>query len=160
MRCIVMSDTHGEDDTVRWALEQAWKEIGPVDCYIHCGDGAYDFMRLENFIRRRDEYAAMYGVAGNCDCGVPDMQDYRELTLGGVKLFVTHGHRFHVKSDYAYLDKAAKERGCAVALFGHTHVPFWEQRQTLLINPGSARDGRLALLEINNGQLNFRLLAY
>ena len=38
--------------------------------------------------------------------------------------------------------------------------PFWEQRQTLLLNPGSAADGRIALLEINNGKPRFKLLAF
>ncbi|MBE5804726.1 MAG: metallophosphoesterase [Clostridiales bacterium] len=160
MRCIVMSDTHGHDDDVRWLLEQAWKEIGPVDYYLHCGDGAYDFMRLENFIRRRDEFAVMAGVSGNCDVGVPGLEYHQVLPIGGAKVFLTHGHIYHVKSTYTYLDEAAKERGCSIALFGHTHKPFWEQRQTLLINPGSAADGRLALLEVSQGKPRFQLLAY
>ncbi len=160
MRCLVMSDSHGHDDDVRWMLEQCWKEVGPVDCYLHCGDGAYDFMRLENFIRKRDEYAAMFGVAGNCDVGVPGLETSMVLNLDGAKVFLTHGHRYHVKSEYSYIDDVAKEKGCSITLFGHTHRPFWEQRQTLLINPGSAADGRMALLEINNGKPRFKLLAF
>lgn len=160
MRCIVLSDSHGHDDDVRWMLQQAWKDIGPVDYYLHCGDGAYDFMRLENFIRARDENALQYGVMGNCDVGVPGVPDQRVLPIGGAQVFLTHGHRYHVKSEYSYLDEVAKEKGCSIALFGHTHIPFWEQRQTLLLNPGSARDGHMALLEITSGKPKFKLLAF
>ena len=35
MRIIVLSDTHGEETTVRWLLEQAWRTLGPVDAYLH-----------------------------------------------------------------------------------------------------------------------------
>ena len=160
MRCIVLSDTHGEDSTVRWMLEQAWKTMGPVDCYLHCGDGAYDFARLENFIRARDEYAAFYGVGGNCDVGVPGLVDYQVLSLGGARVFLTHGHRYRVKSTYTYLDDAARERDCTIALFGHTHQPLMEQRRTLLINPGSAADGRMAMLELNDGRPRINLLSF
>ena len=47
MRIIVLSDTHGEETTVRWLLEQAWKTLGPVDAYLHCGDGAGDAAPLD-----------------------------------------------------------------------------------------------------------------
>lgn len=160
MRCIVLSDTHGDDSTVRWMLEQAWKTIGPVDCYLHCGDGAHDFARLENFIRARDEHASMYGVRGNCDFGVPDVPDQLVLHLGGAKVLLTHGHRYHVKSTYSYLDQAARENECSIVLFGHTHRADMEMRSALLINPGSGADGRLALLEINKGQPRFSLMEF
>lgn len=160
MRCIVLSDSHGHDDDVRWMLEQAWKDVGPVDYYLHCGDGAHDFIRLENFIRRRDEYASLHGVRGNCDFGLTDVPEHLVLNIGGAKIFLTHGHHYHVKSDYHDVDEAARARECTITLFGHTHKPFWEQRQTLLINPGSARDGRMALLEIEHGKPRFSLLAF
>lgn len=160
MRALVLSDSHGEESTLRWMLEQAWKTVGPVDAYIHCGDGAADFARLENFIRARDEHAAMVGVRGNCDFMAHDLTDVKILGLGGANILVTHGHLYGVKSSFARLDDAAKEHGCSIALFGHTHKPCVEPRWALLVNPGSAADGRMALLEINDGKPCVQLLCF
>ena len=160
MRIIVLSDTHGEESTVRWLLEQAWKTLGPVEAYLHCGDGAGDFARLENFIRARDEHALLCGVRGNCDFCACDVPDTKVVALGGAQVFMTHGHHYRVKSTYDELDRASLERGCTVTLFGHTHSPCVETRRTLMINPGSAADGRLALLELNDGRPRVNLLSY
>ena len=108
MRAIVLSDSHGDDTNLRWMLEQCWRMVGPVDAYIYCGDGARDFQRLENFIRARDEHALLIGVKGNCDF-FDDVPEITQITLGGVKILVTHGHRFQVKRTYAALDMEAKQ---------------------------------------------------
>lgn len=160
MRAIILSDSHGDDSTLRWMLEQAWKTIGPVDAYLHCGDGAHDFARLENFIRARDEHALLCGVRGNCDFAARDVPEFRLLHLGGASVFMTHGHLYHVKSTVTYVDEAAEQHGATVCLFGHTHKAYMEQRRTLLINPGSAADGRLALLELNAGKPRLNLLSF
>ena len=82
------------------------------------------------------------------------------MPLGGANVFMTHGHLYRAKSTYTYLDEAAYERGCTVTLFGHTHSPCVETRRTLMINPGSAADGRLALLELKEGRPRVNLLSY
>lgn len=160
IRCIILSDSHGDDSTLRWMLEQCWKQVGPVDCYIHCGDGAYDFRRVANFIRARDEHAAFYQVGGNCDVGIPGLPPYLTLNLEGASIFVTHGHGYRVKLTYSYLNDAAREHGCSIALFGHTHIPCMEMRSVLLVNPGSAAKGRLAVMEIQQGKPRVQLLSF
>ena len=159
MRVIVLSDSHGEENNLRWLLEQCWRYVGPVDAYIHCGDGARDFQRLENFIRARDEHALLIGVKGNCDFfeNVPELE---EITLDGARLLITHGHRFQVKSTYAALDLEAKRRGCAAALFGHTHSACVEQRNVLLVNPGSAASDTLAVLHISGGRVSAEIMEF
>ena len=159
MRLIVLSDSHGDDDTLRWMLEQCWKQVGPVDAYVHCGDGMWDFGRVEQFILRRDPTACLLGVKGNNDCGV-DAPDRRVAHLGGAGIFITHGHNYRVKSTLDYVDRAAQEAGCSITLYGHTHIADMEMRRTLLINPGAACRGRLAVLEINDGKLRVDLLAF
>ena len=159
MRLIVLSDSHGDDFTLRWMLEQAWKTLGPVDAYVHCGDGAHDLEYLQNFIRSRDEHAAFYSVRGNCDF-CTDLPDQQVLHLGGARIFLTHGHRYHVKSTLSYLSDAASEHECTLALFGHTHIATAEMRSALLINPGSAAKGRMAVVEITNGKPRWDLLAF
>lgn len=159
MRIIVLSDSHGEENNLRWMLEQCWRMVGPVDAYIHCGDGVRDFQRVENFIRTRDEHALLISVKGNCDF-FEQAAELEQITLDGVGILITHGHRFQVKSTYAALDMEARRRGCAVALFGHTHTPCVEQRNALLVNPGSAATDTLALLTIEHGQARAEIMEF
>ena len=96
LRALVLSDIHGEDTNLRWLLERVWQETGPIDAYLCLGDGVRDFERAEDFIRQRDEHAVMYAVKGNNDwCDAPAV---RIITLGGVRIFMTHGHNQRVKS--------------------------------------------------------------
>ncbi len=158
MRALVLSDIHGEGSTLRWLLEEVWKEIGPIDAYIFLGDGIRDFERAEDFIRRRDEHAAMYAVAGNCDFA-PDSPRQLIVPFGGMKVFLTHGHFYHVKSTLTDLKEAAHAAGCDVALYGHTHIPNVEYSLPLLLNPGAAKDDRCALLEIRDGKPHVKMIA-
>ena len=161
MKIAVLSDTHGDEQNVRWLLEQVWKDSGPIDAYLHLGDGVYDFNRLQQFIRAHDPSAMLFAVRGNCDIGVNDEPETRVVRLGGVGLFMSHGHRYYVKQTYDYIDRAAQERGCAVALFGHTHVQTMEMRSVLLLNPGSATNDRMALIEIDEkGDIRPHLIEY
>ena len=69
MRALIFSDSHGDEANLRWMAELA-AQRGPMDAYIHCGDGARDFDRLANFLLGLSPQAALYGVKGNCDLGV------------------------------------------------------------------------------------------
>ncbi|MBR4081693.1 MAG: metallophosphoesterase [Clostridia bacterium] len=159
MRALVMSDSHGDEFSLRWILEECWKLVGPIDAYIHCGDGGREFARVENLIRARDEHALVFSVKGNNDFGM-ELPDMQEITLDGVKLFVTHGHHFQVKRTYTPIETEACRRGCAVALFGHTHQPWVEQRRVLLVNPGSLSGETLALLHINGGKASADIMHF
>ena len=158
LRALVLSDIHGEETTFRWMLEQVWKETGPIDAYLCLGDGVRDFERAERFIRERDEYAVMYAVKGNNDwCDVPPM---RIIELGGVRIFMTHGHNQRVKSSLYYLQDAVRDAKCDVGLYGHTHSANIEMSTALLVNPGAVCSERCALLEIRDGKAHARLLNY
>jgi len=160
MRALVFSDSHGMGDEILWLLEDAWKRTGnqPIDWYIHCGDGLSDFERLKEYAVRHDPHANFCAVRGNCDFGWSDYPATAQITIGGVQVFVTHGHHYHVKSGLMNLDYAAEERGCSIALYGHTHVANMETGRALLLNPGSAADSRVALLEITAGVPHATLL--
>ena len=54
-----MSDTHGDENTLRWLLEQLWKTSGKIDVYLHLGDGVNDFWQVERFIGSHDPSAAI-----------------------------------------------------------------------------------------------------
>ena len=89
-RALILSDIHGEENNLRWLLEEVWKTVGPIDAYICLGDGVRDFERAEGFIRNRDAHATMYAVRGNCDF-VTNYPDRLVIHLGGLKVYMTTG---------------------------------------------------------------------
>lgn len=160
MKAIVLSDIHGDDTTLRVTLEKAWLRTGPVDAYFCLGDGVRDFERAEMFLRSHDPNAVMYAVKGNNDFAVMNTPDRMVVRFGGANIFLTHGHYLRVKQTLEFLDHAAEEAGCTIALYGHTHCPDVETRRTMMINPGAVCNGRLALLEVEEGRLRISLLSY
>lgn len=125
----VLSDTHGEVDRIVSALASE-----KLDGLLFLGD------------HHRDGLAIMAGlglpghaVRGNVEPpGV--LGAFEELIeLGGQRILLTHGHRYHVKQGLLELYYRAYELECDWALFGHTHVPTLQQKGHItLFNPGSA----------------------
>ena len=102
--------------------------------FLHCGDSREP-------ARRYGPYAQ---VRGNND--FYDVPEYRVLSIGSHRIFLTHGTRLVYIGSCVYLAKKALEHGCDIALFGHTHV-FCDQTAegVRCLNPGSIwhnRDGR------------------
>ena len=53
-------------------------------------------------------------------------------------IYLTHGHREHVHGGCGMVAARAREEGCALAFFGHTHRVQIERRDGVLVcNPGS-----------------------
>lgn len=129
MKVLIVSDTHGREQNLAEALEQT----GPIDQLIHLGDvegGAEHIRELAG-----DAPAAI--IAGNNDffCDLPNE---RIFTLGGHRIFMTHGHGYFVHSGTLYLKREARKKGADIVMFGHTHKPYTEEDNELLVlNPGS-----------------------
>ena len=157
IRALILSDIHGETTTLRWLLEEVWKQVGLIDAYICLGDGVRDFDNAEAFIRQRDEHATMYAVRGNCDFTAAH-PDRLVIHLGGLKIYLTHGHIHRVKGGLDYLRSAAREAGADIALYGHTHRANVEYTTPWLLNPGAAENDCCALLEIDNGKPHVKLI--
>ena len=157
IRALILSDIHGETTTLRWLLEEVWKQVGPIDAYFFLGDGLRDFENAESFIRQRDEHASMYAVCGNCDF-LPHAPERIITSLGGVNIYATHGHIHRVKGGLDYLRSAAREANADVALYGHTHRANVEYTTPWLVNPGAAKDDCCALLEIEKGKPHVKLI--
>lgn len=150
----VVSDSHGD----RGHLEQALMKLeagGRLDCLIHCGDGGRDAQALAGNILQT------VIVRGNCDGWGCTYEESMLLPIGKTTFFVTHGHRFGVKSDLTSLAEAAANEGAQIACFGHTHIPYCAYEQgVLLVNPGScAYTGRCALITVDDrGNFSAELL--
>ena len=125
----VISDTHGDFDT----LYEIVRQNEDCDLFIHLGDGEDEF---------RDVQSAFFNKAFIFIKGNNDWEDHPQnlvTELGGKKFYMCHGHRFERAKLKDHLSATAKVNGCDVALFGHTHVPFNEEvNGVLLFNPGSA----------------------
>lgn len=149
----VISDTHGTGGALRRALAALPK----MDAWIHLGDYASDSRLLEA------AGIPVYAVRGNCD-GDARAESERVITLGGARLFLTHGHRYGVKQGTEAVLYRAEELLCNAVLFGHTHIPLVEAQGSILaINPGSAalpHQGKpsIARLTIENGDVHARIV--
>ena len=133
IRAAVFSDTHGNTFPMLEAARAA-----KADVHIHLGDHDRD----ARLLRQAFPETPLYSVCGNCDYA-PLSQDRLTIRLGPVKAFLTHGHLYSVSANQAdWLVYAAQEQGASLALFGHTHRPFYEQvGGVTLINPGTAGKG-------------------
>lgn len=140
---VVLSDTHGHPSAVR--------RIAPLfsenDFVLHLGDGSSD---MRPYLSDN-----VYVMKGNCDLSFGENE--RVLIIEGVPVFCCHGHRFGVKSSLERLADWAKELGCTVALYGHTHrADISEVNGVLCINPGSLAsysDASYAYLVFHRGKV-------
>ena len=125
----VFSDTHGETEKMKKIV----REIKP-DWIIHLGDCVRDVRGL----RKELPNTSVCAVVGNCDYGSQEPEE-GVLTIGGIRIFVTHGHHYEVRENVEGLVRAAVEQKCHIALYGHTHIPDCREiRGVKVVNPGSA----------------------
>lgn len=150
MKLLVLSDSHSTLSFMRRCIES----VKP-DVMIHLGDHFDDGAAMQ------EEYPQirLYQVPGNCDrhrcpANQPEILIPR---IGGVDLYITHGHRHSVKSYQGALLQDARASGAAAALYGHTHVPHCHREEDGLwvLNPGSCGyfGGSAGLLEIEDGRI-------
>ena len=151
MKLLVLSDTHR---SLGFACEAIEKER--PDAVAHLGDHLSDAEDLSFAYPEPD----FYYVPGNCDYE-PVVRPSMTIELAGVRIFLTHGHLFGVKSGTKALLSMAKDCGAQLALYGHTHIASLEEAGGVtLLNPGTA--GRLgrssyAVVEIENGGFTCRI---
>ena len=130
MKLLIFSDSHGNvanmEDAVR--LERP-------DRVLHLGDLARDAEALQE----KFPDLSMTCVPGNCDGRRPDLPEERAFTLEGVKIFMAHGHTYHVKEGLWAAERAAREAGAHLLCFGHTHEALCQFRDGMwVVNPGAA----------------------
>lgn len=123
---------------------------------IHLGDCVRDAERLHG------EYPALrfYSVAGNCDYS-PASAESLLIEEGGIRIFLTHGHRYGVKLGLDSFINAAGFSGAQIGLFGHTHAPLHRsERGLVLFNPGSCGKGAFPTygrILIENGKFECKI---
>lgn len=142
---VILSDSHSR----RGAIERVEPLFAENDFIVHLGDGSADMRRIFAAYPEKT-----YVCRGNCDFSYG--LDETVIEAEGVRLLCCHGHRYGVKSDLLRLFLRAKELGCDVALYGHTHIAAIEEREgVLLVNPGSVgslTDPSYCYLVVHNGR--------
>ena len=146
MKLLIASDIHGDINSAN-AVANAYRESG-ADRLVLLGDLLYHGPRndlpagyapkkvIELLNNLKNEILA---VRGNCDTEVdqmvldfPILADYAFIECNGVRMFVTHGHKFNTQNPPPL-------KTGDILLHGHTHVsgvtPFGNGN--LYINPGS-----------------------
>ena len=136
MRIAVISDSHGHGSIV----DRIIRREADADAIVFLGDVTSD---IEDFTYEYTD-KKFYIVSGNCD----RFSHYPYSTvaqIGGVKIFITHGHTLGVKGALGGLIAAARQQDCQIVLYGHTHIPNIKYDDGLyIVNPGScarSRDG-------------------
>lgn len=136
MKILVLSDSH---NALRFMF-RCMEAVKP-DAVVHLGDHYDDGEVLA------EEYPGtrFYQVPGNCDryrChpGTPEIRIER---ICGVDVYMTHGHRHHVKQYTGALLRDARICKVQAVLYGHTHVADCHREEDGLwvLNPGSCGYG-------------------
>ena len=133
---LVVSDTHGDFIIIEQLLENYH---GTINAAIHLGDHARDMSR---FVRSKKDSSQpkpidIHIVNGNTD-PLAEAYDDRVIDIAGKQIFITHGHRYSVKTSYDNIIYKAQELQVDACLFGHTHIQtLFKENDTLFMNPGS-----------------------
>ena len=124
---VILSDSHGK----RSAIDKISHLFAENDYIVHLGDGAGDMREVSKAYPDKT-----YVLKGNCDFSAA--LDECVIEAEGISVLCCHGHRYGVKTCLDRLAYRAKELGCSVALYGHTHTARIDEVDgVLLVNPGA-----------------------
>jgi len=150
MKILVLSDSHSTLSFMRRCIDS----VKP-NAIIHLGD------HFDDGLAMKEEFPGVpfYQVPGNCDryrCP-PGQSEILITRIGGVDLYLTHGHKHSVKSDLGALLRDARRARVVAVLYSHTHVPDCHREEDGLwvLNPGSCGyfGGSAGLLTVENGAI-------
>lgn len=127
-KVLIVSDSHGLTKELNVLRERHSED---VDLMIHCGDS--------ELLKDDPAISDYLTVMGNCDFGGGyPLETMAEVA--GRKFFITHGHRYSIKTSLMNIKYKAQEVNADIVCFGHSHVFGAEVIDgTLFLNPGSIR---------------------
>ena len=153
MRIGIISDTH----RFTAAIDKTIPYLKDCDLIVHAGDNIDDTYYIEAVTD-----VPVVAVKGNCDFYSDPGKDEETFMAEDKKVFVCHGHNYGIKYTLSDLQKRATDLDSDIVIFGHSHVPCYEERDgVIFINPGSPslpRGGSskgLGILDIKNGEITY-----
>ena len=133
MKILIVSDTHRRNGNLQEVIEQT----APFDMLIHLGDGEGSEELITSWCLEQNQNCEVHMVLGNNDF-FSCLDREKEISIGPYRAFLTHGHFYSVSVGPERLEEEARSRGVDIAMFGHTHKPFLEDRNGMtVLNPGS-----------------------
>lgn len=160
MRILVVSDTHGDYKSLAATLKLLGRSVGAV---VHLGDGSGD---MRSAAHTGVPMPPSYCIRGNVDSDT-SFPLIRRIDAEGKTIIAAHGHRYPLGQGVSCLVRAAKEEGARAFLFGHTHIPYMEDRNgVLVLNPGSLSRPRgqwgpsLAIIEVSSSSDSMEVKFY
>lgn len=150
MKVLVFSDSHSDLRFMHDCIEKY-----DPDAILHLGDYYSDAESIHQSYPR----IPLYRVPGNCDeyrCPA-GVEQTVVMTIGCVKIMMTHGHLHRVKMHTQSLIYDAMERGVQAVFYGHTHKTECRQMASGLwvMNPGTCGyyNSSAGLMTIENGKI-------
>ncbi|HJQ27935.1 MAG TPA: metallophosphoesterase family protein [Rubrobacter sp.] len=154
---VVIADTH-IPRRAKQLPESMLPHLERADLILHAGDlmdpTLLDYLAV---------YAPVLAVRGNLDPEEAKLPDVHEFEFGGVRIGMVHdsgqkqGRRNRMRRRFPE---------ARVVIFGHSHIPWLEDdEELLLLNPGSPTDRRrqpehtFALLSVGDGVVRAEVLA-
>lgn len=154
-KIMILSDIHGGYYNLDRALDYFEKQ--KFERLFVLGDlFGYSFDETDDVILERIRSVPdSIIVRGNCD-GWLDCEDRRELKIDGVRITLTHGHKYPITE----LMKTDADIICV----GHSHIPAIRRYNgKIILNPGSvarSRSGPDSFATIEDGIIRIRSLDY
>lgn len=158
MKILVLSDSHGDGDSVLKIVKKHYNEIEGL---IFLGDGAEEIVELSYIYPD----LPIYAVTGNNDRiqrgGRVSFPLERVIEIAGRRIYLTHGHIADYRGVAEAVINRARSEGASIALHGHLHIPNQiDAGDVTLLSPGSIRYPRggsqpsYMLISFANMQLN------
>jgi len=154
---VVLADTH-IPRRARALPEELEPYLREADLILHAGD-----LLQPSVLDELAAHAPVYAVRGNVDLPEVDLPERLEFEFGGARVAMIHdsgrkeGRRRRLRRRFPE---------ARVIVFGHSHIPFLEDEDgLLLLNPGSPTDRRrqprhtFALLRVEEGSVRAEILA-
>ena len=149
---VLCSDNHG----FRQPLEYLKQTYPADDYFLHCGDTEMHPYEMEGFAV----------VQGNNDF-FNAYPKQRIIQIGEHQILMVHGHMDLFLNHYDMLAKKAKNLGCDIACFGHTHIYHDSVINGVrMLNPGSIwrnRDGSdpsYMLIHLDGKNIDVKRMTY
>ena len=153
---VVLADTH-IPRRAKSLPEGVLPYLEEGDLILHAGD-----LIEPSLLDELALYAPVRAVKGNVDPPNLDLPETPEFGFGGVRVAMIHDSG---RKDGRRRRLARRFPGARVIVFGHSHVPFLEDEDgLLLLNPGSPTDRRrqpehtFALLRVESGEVRAEIL--
>ncbi|AET68891.1 phosphoesterase, MJ0936 family [Desulfosporosinus orientis DSM 765] len=160
MHIVVLSDTHLREG--KSLPKIVWDHLEKADLILHAGDLTH--MSLINELAC---IAPVRGVSGNCDGWDVRLPDQDIVECESLKIGLIHGSSGKGKTTPERAYYAFLESEVDIIVFGHSHSPFMEWRNgILLFNPGSPTDKRreqnfsFGLMDIEHGQVKAKHVCF